>query len=266
MRVDGQRLADPLLDSLAERIADASDVPGCLATLVVDDDELSHRQAALKHRACERVGMGWRAVRLPTSAATEEVLGALADLSDDAEVHGVFVHLPLPPQVDTSQVTAAVPVTKDVDGLNPHSRFRAASAHGVVDVLDHYAVDLADSDVVVVGEDSPLVRGLADLLAGAGSLTVLGPDAARDRSRLADVLVSAAYRSGLVTDAWVREGAVVIDAASGDVDAASLRERARLLCASPGGIGPLTVARLLAATQDAARALSTRSSPGRTSR
>lgn len=252
MRVDGQQLADALLDRLADRISASNGVPGCLATLVVDDHELSNRQAALKHRACERVGMDWRAVRMSGRVSTQDVLQALAELGADREVDGIFVHLPLPDHVDTDRVIAAVPEAKDVDGLQPAAPFVAASAHGVVDVLTHHEVPLETSDVVVVGDQSALVRGLRSLLGGAASLTTLTAEDAVERTRDADVVVSAAYRPGLVTGSWVRQGAVVIDAASGDVDVGSVRDRAGLLCASPGGIGPLTVARLLVATHDAA--------------
>jgi methylenetetrahydrofolate dehydrogenase (NADP+) / methenyltetrahydrofolate cyclohydrolase len=253
VRVDGPRLADRLLDRLAEQVRASDDPPGCLATVVVADGGRSHRQAALKHRACERVGMDWRAVRMPERAETDDVLQVLAELDDDAEVDGIFVHVPLPEHVAEDRVAAAVPARKDVDGLNPAAPFLAASAHGVVDVLHEYDVPLASCDTVVIGDDSALVRGLRKVLAKAGSLAVLAPDAALECSRRADVVISAAYRPGLVTGRWVREGAVVIDAASGDLDVASVEDRAAVLCASPGGIGPLTVARLLIATQDAAR-------------
>lgn len=253
MRVDGRRLADRLLDRLAEQVRASGDPAGCLATLVVADDAQSHRQAALKHRACERVGMAWRAVRMPGQAETDDVLRVLAELDEDPEVDGIFVHLPLPAHVAEARVTAAVPARKDVDGLNPAGPFVAASAHGVIDVLHEYDVPLASSDTVVIGDDSALVRGLRNLLAKAGSLAVLAPESALERSRRADIVISAAYHSGLVTGRWVREGAVVIDAASGDLDVASVEDRAGVMCASPGGIGPLTVARLLVATQHAAR-------------
>lgn len=253
MRVDGRLLADRLLDQLKEQIAASSDVPGCLGTLVVDDDALSHRQATLKHRACERVAMRWRSAGLPAAASTGKVRTALEGLSEAAD--GVFLHLPLPAHVDTAQVVAALPPGKDIDGLRWDSPFAAASAVATLDVLRSHNVSLRESRVVVLGEPSPLVRGLERLLGPeVAALATLAPDEARvaAASRRADLVVCAAYRPGLLTGDWVREGATVVDAASGDVDVESVGPRAGLLCASPGGIGPLTVACLLAATHAAA--------------
>ncbi|HET7327251.1 MAG TPA: tetrahydrofolate dehydrogenase/cyclohydrolase catalytic domain-containing protein [Nocardioidaceae bacterium] len=257
MRADGRLLADRLLEELGDRIAASSDVPGTLATLVVDDDARSHRQAALKHRACERVGLRWREVALPSAASTARVCAAVREVAAVAD--GVFVHLPMPSHVDVEQVVAALPPGKDIDGLVPASPFVAASATGTLDVLRAYEVrltaGLAQSRVVVLGDRSPLVRGLERLLgAEVAAVTTVGPeqDGAAAASRAADVVVAAGYRPGFLTGDWVRDGAAVVDAASGDVDADSVAPRAGLLCASPGGIGPLTVARLLTATHAAA--------------
>ncbi|MGH3359023.1 MAG: tetrahydrofolate dehydrogenase/cyclohydrolase catalytic domain-containing protein [Nocardioidaceae bacterium] len=246
-------MADRLLDRLQEEIAEPGSEAGCLGTLVADDAALSHRQAELKHRACERVGMRWRSVRLGGNASTEMVLSAVAELNDDAD--GIFVHWPLPPQVDADRVLDALPPAKDIDGLRPVSPFVAASAVATLDVLRAHDVRLDASRVVVVGGASSLVCGLERVLGVvAAALTTVPPGAedAAARCRAADVVVGAAYRRGLVNGDWVSEGAAVVDAASGDVDVDSLCRRTGLLCASPGGIGPPTVARLLSATHAAA--------------
>lgn len=251
MRVDGRLLADRLLQELTDEIASSNDVPGCLGTLVVADDALSHRQAALKHRACERAGLRWRSARLPGTADTRQVVAALVDLAGHAD--GIFVHLPLPEPVDAEEVARALPAGKDIDGLRADSSFDAASAVATLDVLRAHDVRLAGSDVIVLGDPSPLVRGLERVLRRQDvEVGTVAPDGGAAAARQADVLVAAAYRPGLVTGDWVRDGATVVDAASGDVDEESVAPRAGVLCASPGGIGPLTIARLLIATHAAA--------------
>jgi len=245
MRVDGHALADEVLGRLVGT--------GCLATVVAADDDLSHRQAELKHRACDQVGMRWRAVALSGRAATEDVCAALDTLAADRDVDGIFLHLPLPPQTDEEAVLEHLPAGKDVDGLRADSPFEAASAHATVEVLRDWP--LSGSEVVIVGGASALVRGLERLLAPlAAHVIPVDPSdtAATERARQADVVVAAAYRRGLVDADWVRPGAAVVDAASGDVDTSALEGVAGLLCASPGGIGPLTVSYLLAATEAAA--------------
>jgi methylenetetrahydrofolate dehydrogenase (NADP+) / methenyltetrahydrofolate cyclohydrolase len=244
VRVDGRRVAETLLAPLAEEVRRRAGRPPCLATLVVDDAESSSRQAALKHRACERVGMTWRHRRLPARTTTEEAVGAVRDLGDDPGVDGLFVHLPLPPDVDAAATLSVVPLAKDIDGLRDGSPFPPASAQATLEVLRCHRVPLERSSVAVVG-DTPLARGVARLITPlAAHLAVL----ATVESTSADVVVAAAGVPGSLRGTAVRAGAVVVDAASGDVDVESVEPVAGLLCATPGGIGPVTVACLLTAT------------------
>jgi methylenetetrahydrofolate dehydrogenase (NADP+)/methenyltetrahydrofolate cyclohydrolase len=243
VRVDGHHVAETLLAPLAEEVR-RRDRPPCLATLVVDDAESSNRQAVLKHRACERVGMTWRHRRLSARATTEEVVEAVHGLGEDPDVDGLFVHLPLPPHVDTATTLRAVPLAKDVDGLRDGSPFAPASALATLEVLRSHAVPLRRSTVTVVG-DTPLARGIAGLLAPLAQRLAMLSTA---ESTAADVVVTAAGVPRSLRGNAVRAGAVVVDAASGDVDVESVEPVAGLLCATPGGIGPVTVACLLTAT------------------
>lgn len=273
--LDGARLRDEVLVEVRRQLAAAGTPPVCLATVVADDDPASHRAAAYKHDAATRAGLRSRAVALPGTAGHEQVADAIGTLATDHGVHGIFVHLPLPPAVDADRVMDLLPRAKDIDGLgaaNLARLLRGAPGHrpctpvAVLRVLSRYGVDIAGRHAVVIGHSPRIGLPMALLLARAGvTVTLAEPDATdlAARCREADLVVTAADRPGLVTADWIREGAAVVDAGTGrrdgqlagDVDFASVRARAGAVTPNPGGIGPATVACLVEATVMAARML-----------
>ena len=282
--LDGKALAGRIEDSLRDEVATFSRMAGRVPRLVVvlvGEMAASASYVKSKASAAARVGIEADVVRVPATADTEalvELVGALAR-DEQGPADGILVQLPLPGHVDTQRVLDAVPADRDVDGFHPENagllsqgrpRFVPCTAAGVQRMLIDAGVETAGKHVVIIGRSDIVGKPLALLLASRGT----GGDATvticHSRSenlaaicRQADILVAAVGKPGLVTADMVKPGAAVIDvginriadAAAkggsrlvGDVDFAPVAEVAGAISPVPGGVGPLTVAMLLANT------------------
>lgn len=263
--IDGAALADRTLERIAQEVAAgvASGArPPAIATVLVGDDPASHTYVRMKVRRAERAGMTARFVHLPTATTTAEVIAAIDDLARDPEVDGILLQHPVPGHIDERAAFEAIPVDKDVDGVTWASfgrmafhggGFGCATPTGILRLLDEYAVPLGGAEAVVVGQGPILGKPLSALLLARGATVTschrLTEDL-RAHVERADLLCVAVGVPELVPGAWVRPGAVVVDAGYnagdvGDVEFAEARERASLITPVPGGVGPMTVAVLL---------------------
>jgi methylenetetrahydrofolate dehydrogenase (NADP+)/methenyltetrahydrofolate cyclohydrolase len=246
-----------------------------LATLMVGDDPASAVYVRGKHRAADAVGMRSIDVHLEASASQAEVEAAVAGLNADPSVDGMIVQLPLPDGLDATGALEAIDPAKDADGLHPYNLGRLlldlpgprpATPRGVMRLLDHYGVAIAGKLAVVLGRSFLVGRPLALMLSAKGvDATVVQahsrtPDLA-ELTRRADILVVAVGSPRLVTADYVKPGAVVVDVGItrtpgglvGDVDQDSVAAVAGALTPVPGGVGPMTIAALLANTVEAAQ-------------
>jgi methylenetetrahydrofolate dehydrogenase (NADP+)/methenyltetrahydrofolate cyclohydrolase len=272
--MDGASLAKLLLEDTAgraERFAAGSRRRPCLATVLVGEDRASKTYVRMKANRCREVGVDSRRVKLGAQATTAELLGVLEGLSADNEVDGILLQHPVPPGVDERAAFEAITPRKDVDGVTTTSFaalafgapvFRTCAPGGMMRLLEAYGVDVAGRHAVVVGTSAIVGRpvGLM-LLAREATVTYCHVRtvnlAAHVRS--ADILVAAVGHPELIPGEWVKPGAVVLDAGYnpgpvGDVAFAAAAERASLISPVPGGVGPMTIAVLLAQTLDAAEA------------
>jgi methylenetetrahydrofolate dehydrogenase (NADP+)/methenyltetrahydrofolate cyclohydrolase len=273
--IDGKAVAAAVRREVRERVArlaEAGVVPG-LATVLVGDDPASHVYVGNKEKACLEVGMRSFGQRLPAATKSEELLALIATLARNPAVHGILVQLPLPRQLDAQAAIAALPPEKDVDGLHPLNQGRLLAGQpglrpctplGVMRLLDECGVTLQGARAVVVGRSVLVGKPLALLLLERHATVTMchSRTAGLDEEvRRADVVVAATGQAGLVKGAWIKPGAVVIDVGMnrgpdgklcGDVEFAAARERAGRITPVPGGVGPMTVAMLLANTVTAA--------------
>ena len=275
--LDGRAVAAQIqaeLTDQVERLARAGARPGLVAVLV-GDDEGSHIYVGAKQRAAARWGVDSRKVALPADATQLQVLEAVAALNADPLVHGIIVQLPLPEGLDPVQVQEAIDPGKDVDGLHPWNegrllrgdpRLAPCTAVGIVELLRREKVQVEGAHVVIVGRGLLVGRPLAVLLSakapGANATVTLCHTGTRDLARhttAADVLVAAAGVPGMITPQMVQPGAAVVDTGNhrvgarlvGDV-APEVAEVAGAMTPVPGGVGPMTVAMLMANTITAA--------------
>ncbi|TMA57657.1 MAG: bifunctional methylenetetrahydrofolate dehydrogenase/methenyltetrahydrofolate cyclohydrolase FolD [Deltaproteobacteria bacterium] len=273
--IDGKVVAAAVRAEVRERVmrlAARGVVPG-LAAILVGDDPASRVYVGNKEKACADVGIRSFGHRLPAAMPEGELVALVRRLGRDPEVHGILVQLPLPPPLRAAAVIEALTPEKDVDGLHPVSQGRLLAGQpglrpctplGVLRLIDTTGIALVGARTVVVGRSVLVGKPVALLLLERHATVTLchsrTADLAGEVAR-AEVVVAATGHAGLVRGEWIRPGAVVIDVGinrraegklCGDVEFEPARERAGFITPVPGGVGPMTVAMLLANTVTAA--------------
>lgn len=280
VRIDGKGIAEALRIRVARDVAllqaKWNVTPG-LAVVLVGKDPASSIYVKTKARQAQDVGFKSKQFLLPSSVEQAELLELIEELNADDSIDGILVQLPLPAHIDRWHVLEAIDPAKDVDGFHPYNVGRLAAGRpalspctplGVVHLINTVVNDLSGLDVVVIGRSNIVGKPLATLLADAGC-TVTGAQLQTrnlpELCRRADIVVAAAGCAGLVRGDWLKAGAIVIDVGInrtvdssgaakivGDVAFAEASKRASYITPVPGGVGPMTVAYLLANTVSAA--------------
>jgi methylenetetrahydrofolate dehydrogenase (NADP+) / methenyltetrahydrofolate cyclohydrolase len=275
--IDGKAVAAAVRARVAAGVeefaaAHAGRVPG-LATVLVGDDPASHVYVANKRKSTEEVGMRSVHYGLDASTTQDELLGLIRELNADDAVDGILVQIPLPEQIAQDAVVSLIDPDKDVDGLTAGSAGRLAQGRpglvpctpqGVMELLAHAGVEVRSAEAVVIGRSILVGRPLASLLLNADATVTVCHSRTADLAetcRRADILVAAVGSPRLVRADWVKPGAAVIDVGMnrtddglvGDVDFEAVAEVAGAITPVPGGVGPMTIAMLLANTLVAAR-------------
>jgi methylenetetrahydrofolate dehydrogenase (NADP+)/methenyltetrahydrofolate cyclohydrolase len=274
--LSGKEVAAAVRAEVAERVAGLATQGRTvgLATVMVGEDPASQVYVRNKHRAADATGMLSFDVHLPADASQSEVEARIQELNEDPQVDGMIVQLPLPGDLDGNHAVATVDPAKDADGLHPHNLGllvleregpRPATPSGIMRILDYYDVDVAGRLAVVVGRSFLVGRPIVLMLGAKGTDATAVQAHSRtadlaDLTRAADVLVVAVGRAEMIRGEDVKPGATVIDVGInrtdnglvGDVHFASVSQVAGAITPVPGGVGPMTIASLLANTVDAA--------------
>ncbi|MEN6611577.1 MAG: bifunctional methylenetetrahydrofolate dehydrogenase/methenyltetrahydrofolate cyclohydrolase FolD [Methanoregulaceae archaeon] len=269
--LDGKKTSEQRLAALAEKIREAGLTPR-LATVIAGNDPASQMYVRMKHKACGQVGIASVGVELPETATTEEVVAKVTSLNRDPAVDGILVQLPLPKQVDTGKVIAAVSVEKDVDGFHPMSlghlfsgkpKFTPCTPQGIMTLLSEYNIPLAGARAVIAGRSIDVGRPMAALLLNADATVTICHSRTKDLAgelKRADILVSAIGKAKFITPDMVKPGATIIDVGinhvdgklCGDVDFEAVKDITGAITPVPGGVGPMTIATLMENTWKAA--------------
>ncbi|MFI8100375.1 bifunctional 5,10-methylenetetrahydrofolate dehydrogenase/5,10-methenyltetrahydrofolate cyclohydrolase [Streptomyces sp. NPDC086023] len=272
--MDGTAVARRITEATAANAAKITEATGttpCLATVLVGEDPASVTYVRMKQNRCAKAGITSRHVALPAETTTEELVAAIAALSEDPEVHGILLQHPVPHHIDERAAFEAIAPAKDVDGVTMHSfaamsfgepGFVSCTPGGIMRLLAEYDVELTGKRAVVVGRSAILGKPAGMLLLAQDatvtychSRTVDLPSIVRE----ADVLVAAVGRAEFIKGEDIKPGAVVLDAGYnegnvGDVHFESAAAVASLITPVPGGVGPMTIAVLLEQTVQAAGA------------
>ena len=274
--IDGKAIAEQVRNELRDEVAAlrARGVAPCLAVVLVGDNSASHSYVRGKIRVAGELGMESRDHFLPGETSEADVLALVQDLNADPLVHGILVQLPLPSHINAGRVLGAVSAAKDVDGFHPLNvglllsgapAVPPCTPAGIMEMLRRTGVELAGTEAVVVGRSNIVGKPMAVLLLNENATVTLCHSKTHDLAevcRRADVLVVAIGRAKLVTEEFVKPGAVVIDVGMnredgrlvGDVDFDTVRNVAGAITPVPGGVGPMTVAMLMKNTVAAAKA------------
>jgi methylenetetrahydrofolate dehydrogenase (NADP+)/methenyltetrahydrofolate cyclohydrolase len=267
-----ERLTADIAAKVSARIASGKSKPG-LAVVLVGENAASQIYVRNKRRTTDAAGMTSFSHDLPASTSQSDLVALLDRLNADAAVHGILVQLPLPKHVEPDAVAEGIDPRKDVDGLHPYNigrlvlkrpLLRPCTPYGCMTLLADTGVDLVGKNAVVIGQSNIVGRPMALELLMARCTVTICHSATRDLPsvvRSADILVAAMGRARFVQGEWIKSGAIVIDVGMnrdaegklcGDVDFAAAKERASWITPVPGGVGPMTIATLLANTLRAA--------------
>lgn len=273
--LDGNQLAKTLRDGMKARAAKLN-AAGCtprLDVVLVGEDAASQVYVRNKVRACAEVGVASEVHRLTQGASEAELLGLIDRLNRDDRVHGILVQLPLPNHIASQKAIGAIAPEKDVDGFHLHNVgalvtgqpcFVPCTPAGVMALLDHAGVKLEGKHAVVIGRSNIVGKPVAMLLLQRGATVSICHSKTADLAaitRQADVLVVAVGKARMIDGSMIKAGAAVIDVGinrladgklAGDVDFQSCLGIAGSITPVPGGVGPMTVAMLIANTLAAA--------------
>jgi methylenetetrahydrofolate dehydrogenase (NADP+) / methenyltetrahydrofolate cyclohydrolase len=269
--IDGKEVAKavragyrPRIEALKARAI----IPG-LAVILVGDNAASQVYVRSKVKACTDVGLHSEVHHFPGDVSQELVLAQIDALNANASIHGILVQLPLPPHFDNGEVTDRIAVDKDVDGFHFYNLggliagdtvFPPCTPYGVMALLEHSKIAIAGQNAVVVGRSNIVGKPMALMLLQKDATVSVCTSKTRDLAqytRMADILVVATGKPGLITGNMVKDGVVAIDVGInrlpdgrlvGDLDFASVKEKASYITPVPGGVGPMTITMLIANT------------------
>ncbi len=273
--LDGKALARHIETDLAARVAvlkaKSNGVAPILATIVVGDDPASHTYVRMKGNACVRVGMESMRLALPATTTTEQLSATIDTLNANEHVHGILLQHPVPAHIDERHCFDRIALAKDVDGVTVlgfgrmamnEPAYGSATPAGIMRLLAHYEIPLAGKHAVVVGRGPILGKPMAMMLLNANVTVTICHSKTQglaDLVRLADIVVGAVGKPQFIKGAWVKPGAVVVDAGFhpndgnvGDIELPAVIDKCSAYTPVPGGVGPMTIATLIAQTVEAA--------------
>jgi methylenetetrahydrofolate dehydrogenase (NADP+) / methenyltetrahydrofolate cyclohydrolase len=274
--LDGKWVRDQILAELKpriERLKTAHRQPG-LAVILVGHDPASEIYVRSKIKTCGELGIYSEKVTPPDTISTENLLGIIEGLNQRTEIDGILVQSPLPKQVDKRRILLGVQPDKDVDGFHPLNMGslvadipapRACTPAGIMELLRRYEIPIAGKKAVVVGRSDIVGKPMALLLLHqSATVTICHSKTSNlpEECRRADILVGAIGKPCFLTREFIKPGATVIDVGQnrgpdgkglvGDVDPQAMQELSSAYTPVPGGVGPLTIAMLMANTVQAA--------------
>ena len=281
MLIDGKQQAQNLINQLTNEVAEFKQCIGItptLAVVLVGDDPASQVYVNNKIKQTKAVGMDSLAYHLPASVKQEVLIHRIKQLNEDPEVHAILVQLPLPEHIDSHSVICTIHPDKDVDGFHPTNIGLLTAGKpgivpctplGVMKLLASVKTDLTGLDAVVIGRSNIVGKPLVHLLMQADCTVTLTHSKTTEIAhhvKRADIVIAAVGLAHMVRADWVKPGAVVIDVGInrisrtdgksqlvGDVDFAAVSQIAGAITPVPGGVGPMTIACLLANTLELAK-------------
>ena len=266
--IDGKELAKKVRGNLkieCENLKSKGIIPK-LAVIMVGDDPASKIYVKSKSKACDEIGIEYEEHILDDKITQEELINLIHKLNEDKTVNGILLQSPIPKHLDIDEAFKEISYKKDVDGFNPvnvgrlllnQDTFVSCTPYGIMKMFEEYKIDLEGKNVVIIGRSNIVGKPLmACCLNRHATVTVCHSRTKnlKEKTKNADVLVSAIGKPNFVTADMVKDGAVIIDVGinrgenkkiTGDVDYEKVKEKASYITPVPGGVGPMTVAMLM---------------------
>ncbi len=267
--MDGKELAKDIKAKIKAEIDDIKriyNVNPTVASILVGDNQASQVYLNSQIKSYQDLGIGVQKYFFSKEISEAYLLNLIDKLNKDTEVDGIMINLPLPPQISATKVLNRIKLIKDVDGFkaenlgllfqNNEGFTSPSTPAGIMALIEKYNIDLEGKDVVVVGSSNIVGKPIAALILNSrGTVTICNiyTKNLAEKTKNADILISAVGKAKLITEDMVKEGAVVIDVGinrvngklEGDVDFENVQKKASHITPVPGGVGALTVAMLL---------------------
>ena len=269
MLMDGKELAKEIKAKIKAEIDDIKkkhNINPMVATILVGNNPASQVYLNSQIKSYQDLGIGVQKYFFSEEISEAYLLNLIDKLNKDTEVDGIMINLPLPPQINATKVLNSIKLIKDVDGFkaenlgllfqNNEGFTSPSTPAGIMALIEKYNIDLEGKDVVVVGSSNIVGKPIAALILNSrGTVTICNiyTKNLAEKTKNADILISAVGKAKLITEDMVKEGAVVIDVGinrvngklEGDVDFENVQKKASHITPVPGGVGALTVAMLL---------------------
>ncbi|HCJ52758.1 MAG: hypothetical protein A2898_01615 [Candidatus Kerfeldbacteria bacterium RIFCSPLOWO2_01_FULL_48_11] len=270
--IDGKKLARTIRKKITANIAGMFHVPG-LAIILVGDDPASHTYVGLKEEAAAEVGVHFEKFLYPADIEQSAVVRRIEELNTREDIHGIVVQLPLPAGLDTDAIIETITPEKDVDGFHPvnkkmiqegNVRMAPALVKSILELISSTGFSYDHAHAAILANSGTFADPLSMFLSKREmDVSIILPPFTdyQTKTRDADLVIVAIGRSGFLKGDVVKEGAVLIDVGfnhtaegvTGDIDAESVGHVTGWLTPVPGGVGPMTVAMLLANTVEACK-------------
>lgn len=273
--LDGKALATKIEEELIPRVQALKEKregkPPVLATILVGDDPASETYVNMKGNACARVGMESRKVFLSMYTSTKALLQEIDNLNRDPLVDGILLQHPVPPQIVERKCFDRIASTKDVDGVttlgfgmmamsSSDPVFGSSTPAGIMHLLRHYGIEVEGKHVVVIGRSAILGKPMAMMMLNDNATVTICHSRTKNLPRIVqqgDIVIAALNKPEFIKGAWIKDGAVVVDAGYhpgriGDVELSTVIDKCSAYTPVPGGVGPMTIATLIAQTVEAA--------------
>jgi len=254
--INGNDLAQNILSKLRSEVKRLAFTP-LFCDILVGDDAVGASYVKIKAKRAEEIGLNFQLIQLPGSATTDDVVAQIKKIQLEPFLAGLIIQLPLPAAIDKTIVLNAIDPRVDVDGLGELSKKMPPPTAGAVEaILDSLKLDLKPMQILVIGQGELVGKPVTNLLKNRG-LNVTTADAAtenlKELSLAADIIISGVGQPKLINDGLIKPGVILIDCGTsesagsivGDVDSESVAAKAKFLAPVPGGVGPVTVAKLL---------------------
>jgi methylenetetrahydrofolate dehydrogenase (NADP+)/methenyltetrahydrofolate cyclohydrolase len=275
--LDGKKLSQKIEENIKKEVAllkeSTGRVPG-LAVILVGNDPASHAYVGMKKKACDRVGFYSVTHEMPESISQEAIEETIQMMNQNPNIDGILIQLPLPPHIDTTKLLELVAPNKDVDGFHPFNvgrlttgldGFVPCTPLGVMELLKEYNIDVEGKNCCVVGASNIVGKPMASLLLNKNAtveICHIYTDDLKKHTLQADMIFVGAGVINLIKEDMVQDGAVIVDIGInrapngklvGDVDFENVSKKCSYITPVPGGVGPMTIAMLLANTLKAAQ-------------
>ena len=269
--LDGRQVKMQVLKELKEKLLKLNE-PIVLAVIQVGDDAASSVYVRQKNKMATDLNYKFQHIKLPSNIKEDELLKIIENLNNDDTVDGILVQMPIPKHLDATKIQNSILASKDVDGLTDINAGKLmhgidalvpCTPMGIIDLLDYYNIPIESKNVVVIGRSNLVGKPMANLMTNRNATVTLCHSKTENLiyyTRNADILVAAVGIPNFITEDMVKPGAVIIDVGinrlpdgslCGDVDFASVKEKASYITPVPGGVGQMTVAELAVNTYKA---------------